>query len=176
MTDALRRSERRAYRLDVNYRNPEEIFELAAQVIRPGSPDATLPRAVRSTGHRPRQVVTTDDQLAADVTAAVQRTLDEVEGDVGVIVPRPLVLAAQDWTRRMAAGRVRVVEGVEAKGLEFDGVVLVQPHRIAEQVARGDHLLYVALTRATQRLVTVTTDADWLDQVTAAAAPVGSAR
>ncbi|MGI8867613.1 MAG: HelD family protein [Mycobacteriales bacterium] len=165
MSGALRRSERRGYRLDVNYRNPEEIFALAAQVIRIRQPDVALPRAVRSTGAEPVQVHTATDVLDRDVAAAVAVVSADVEGDVGVIVPASLYDAARRWLQPRRGGRVRVVEAVEAKGLEFDGVVVVEPAAIGSQVGMGDHLLYVALTRATQRLTVVSTDPAWLDRL-----------
>ena len=46
-----------------------------------------------------------------------------------------------------------------AKGLEFDGVVLVEPARIVAESVRGVNDLYVALTRPTQRLHVVHRDA-----------------
>jgi DNA helicase IV len=42
------------------------------------------------------------------------------------------------------------------KGLEFDGVVVVNPHEILGDTTRGARLLYVAMTRAVQRLDFVT--------------------
>lgn len=167
MGEALRRSERREYRLDVNYRNSEEIFAVAARVIRLANPHATLPRAVRATGHHPRERQVLPESLADAVRAAAAEILDEVEGDVGVIVPISLRAAVVGWLQPAGAGRVRVIESLEAKGLEYDGVIVVEPSRIAAQVSRGDHLLYVALTRATQRLTVLTTDADWLDRLVA---------
>lgn len=155
METALRKSERSSYRLEINYRNPVEIFDLARSVI--DAPESELPRAVRSTGHPPEQVKSTAQELGADVRAAAAGLLGEVDGDVGVIVPRPLRDDAKSWISELQADRVQLVDGLEAKGLEFDGVVVVEPSQIASEVEHGDHLLYVVYTRATQRLVTITT-------------------
>jgi DNA helicase IV len=57
---------------------------------------------------------------------------------------------------------VRVLEPLDTKGLEFDAIVVVQPGEIAAESSTGLRTLYVVLTRATQRLVTVSTDMDWL--------------
>jgi len=48
--------------------------------------------------------------------------------------------------------RVVVLTVKQAKGLEFDGVIVVDPERMVEESPRGANDLYVALTRATQRL------------------------
>ena len=165
MDEATGHAHRRDFHLDVNYRNPEEIFALAARITWAGAPDARLPRAVRSTGHHPQHVLAGASTLADEVRAAVARTLDEVEGDVGVITPMSLRADAVAWMGDTFGTRVQVIDGLEAKGLEFDGVVLVEPRRLGGPDRQGDHLRYVALTRATQRLVTVTTDRRWMDQV-----------
>jgi DNA helicase IV len=54
--------------------------------------------------------------------------------------------------------RVTVVTGPEAKGLEFDAVVVVEPGCFTALGPRGFRLLYIALTRAVQELVVVHTD------------------
>ena len=45
----------------------------------------------------------------------------------------------------------------DAKGLEFDSVLLVDPQGVLDEGVRGHSDLYVALTRATQRLGVVHT-------------------
>ncbi|HEY2175438.1 MAG TPA: AAA family ATPase [Mycobacteriales bacterium] len=165
MDEAIGQGERRDFHLDVNYRNPEEIFALAARIAWAGAPDARLPRAVRSTGHHPRHTLTSATTIAADVRSAVVGLLDEVEGDIGVITPIALRADVLDWTGDTGGTRVQVLDGLDAKGLEFDGVVVVEPSRLGGPTQNGDHLRYVALTRATQRLVTVSTDPDWLERV-----------
>jgi hypothetical protein len=51
--------------------------------------------------------------------------------------------------------RVCLLSVAESKGLEFDGIVLCEPAEIARRVPRGENDLYVALSRATQRLAVV---------------------
>ncbi|WP_206306940.1 UvrD-helicase domain-containing protein [Streptomyces sp. F001] len=144
-------------RLDVNYRTPAEIMDLAAAVVRAEHPDFEPPRSVRSTGVRP-WVRATDD-LPGAVAKAVGE-LTPAEGRLAVIAPR-------DLHRRLAARLDGVTAGAEpdltqtvvlldprqAKGLEFDSVLVVEPGRY------GTSDLYVALTRATQRLGVVHTGA-----------------
>ncbi|MGW2523839.1 HelD family protein [Streptomyces sp. NPDC001617] len=137
-------------RLGVNYRTPAEIMELAAAVVRAENPDFEPPSSVRSTGVRP-WVRATDD-LPGAVAKAVEELRPE-EGRLAVIAPRHL-------HRRLAAQLDGVTAGAEpdltqavvlldprqSKGLEFDSVLVVEPGLY------GTSDLYVALTRATQRL------------------------
>ncbi|MCW7945464.1 ATP-dependent DNA helicase [Streptomyces hygroscopicus] len=137
-------------RLGVNYRTPSEIMELAAAVVRAENPGFEPPSSVRSTGVRPWVRATGD--LPEAVAEAV-RELTPSEGRLAVIAPR-------DLHRRLAARLDGVTAGAEpdltqtvvlldprqSKGLEFDSVLVVEPGRY------GTSDLYVALTRATQRL------------------------
>ena len=54
-----------------------------------------------------------------------------------------------------ADDRVVVLTGLDTKGLEFDGIVVVRPQEIEDESATGRATLYVVLTRATQLLTTV---------------------
>jgi DNA helicase IV len=55
-----------------------------------------------------------------------------------------------------------VVTSLDAKGMEYDGVLVVDPAAIIAESPSGLRTLYVALSRATQRLTTVATDDAWL--------------
>jgi DNA helicase IV len=57
--------------------------------------------------------------------------------------------------------RVKVVDGLESKGLEYDAVVLAEPGELISESLTGPRTLYVALTRATQLLTVVTSDPNW---------------
>ena len=68
----------------------------------------------------------------------------------------PTTLRARPRRRRRAGeDRVVVLTGLDTKGLEFDGIVVVAPDEIEAESATGRATLYVVLTRATQRMVTV---------------------
>ncbi|MCP9950588.1 ATP-binding domain-containing protein [Actinomadura madurae] len=54
-----------------------------------------------------------------------------------------------------------MLDVLEAKGLEFDAAVIVAPETVAAQSPRGLRVLYVAVSRATQRLTVLTADPDW---------------
>jgi DNA helicase IV len=142
--------------MSTNYRSPAEVFDLAAQVVVPAYPNADLPRAVRSTGVAPE--LRTADDVHEGVRAGVRDLLGAVEGTVGVIAPPSLVVAvtrALDEARGARDERVLVVTALQAKGLEYDGVLVVDPDTIVAESAGGLRSLYVALTRPTQRLVTL---------------------
>jgi DNA helicase IV len=157
---ALGSRRRNSYALTTNYRNSSEIFEVAARVIRTIMPDLPLPSAVRSTGVAPADVVSTVTGLPDAVRGLAEKQLAEVDGTIGVIMPVPRRDEVAGWVAGLPE-RVQVVTALEAKGMEYDSVVLVEPSQIATDPA-GVRTLYVALSRATQRLTTVGTNPGWL--------------
>jgi hypothetical protein len=152
---ALRGRKTHRYALTTNYRNSAEIFELAASVIRRVAPDAPLPTPVRSTGVDPTHHLVAPAELPATVRAAATDLLAQVEGTVGVISSHRDQLAI--WLASLTDPRLQVVTSLEAKGMEYDAVVLVEPAEITAPGPAGLRTLYVALSRATQRLTTVAT-------------------
>ncbi|MFF5292714.1 HelD family protein [Paractinoplanes globisporus] len=157
---ALGSRKRNSYALTTNYRNSSEIFAEAAKVIRTIMPDLPLPRAVRSTGVEPVDVITDRAGLPGLVRELAEKQLNEVDGTIGVITPVPRRDEMAEWVAGLPE-RVQVVTALEAKGMEYDAVVLVEPAALTRDAA-GIRTLYVALSRATQRLTTVGTTADWL--------------
>ena len=152
---ALGSRARHTYTLTTNYRNSAEIFAVAAAEIRTIAPDLPLPTAVRSTGVPPVARTVPEAALADTTRAAAEELLSDVEGTVGVITPVPRVAAVAGWLAGLDDPRLQVVTSLQAKGMEYDGVVLVAPGEIRAGGAAGVRTLYVALSRATQRLVTV---------------------
>ncbi|MER7892457.1 AAA family ATPase [Micromonospora sp. NPDC094482] len=152
---ALGRRRRQQFTLTTNYRNSAEIFAVAAAEIRRLYPDLTLPSAVRSTGVDPVELVVPATEVRTATVAAVTTLLGEVEGTVGVITPVPRRDEVAGWLGALNAPRLQVVTSLEAKGMEYDGVVLVAPSEIRADPGSGVRTLYVALSRATQRLTTI---------------------
>jgi DNA helicase IV len=156
---------RHEFHLSTNYRNSKEIYEFAAAYADRVGLDADLPNAVRSTGVAPEERVV--DDLEAGVRAAVVELAGAVEGTVGIVVPAARRTSAQVWLDAWdelgedrlggADARIAVLTGLDTKGLEFDGIVVVEPGEIEAESQTGRATLYVVLTRATQRMVTVTT-------------------
>ncbi|MFJ4281029.1 HelD family protein [Streptomyces massasporeus] len=137
-------------RLGVNYRTPAEIMDVAAAVVRAEQPEFEPPSSVRSTGVRPWARAT--DDLPGAVAKAVGE-LTPAEGRLAVIAPRDLHRSLAARLDGVTAGSepdltqsVVLLDPRQAKGLEFDSVLVVEPGRY------GTSDLYVALTRATQRL------------------------
>ncbi len=153
------------FRLSTNYRNSAEIYEFAARVAVRGIDRPDLAEAVRRTGVEPRHEVVPAAELAERVAAEATELLAAVEGTVAVVAPpgRLAELTAAVPTDE----RLRVLDPLDTKGLEFDAVLLVDADGIVAEAASGWRTLYVALTRATQRLVTVGPSRQWLDRVDA---------
>lgn len=158
---ALGRRERRQFTLHTNYRNSAEIFAVAGRVIRQEFPSLELPNAVRATGLAPTHVVAGESELSSSVRAAVDSLLGEVAGTVGVIVATHRVEPVADWLEGVDPDRVSIVTALASKGLEYDGVVVVEPAEIVAESTTGIRTLYVVLTRATQRLITVGAEGAW---------------
>jgi DNA helicase IV len=157
----------REERLTVNYRTPAEIMTVAADVLASVSASEAPPDSVRSEGVAPLAVRVAGGDLAAGVAARVRLDLAEIGGaDAGrlaVIAPDALagslaravpeaVPGDQPESLDSAAALLTVAQ---AKGLEFDRVIVADPSGILAQSQNGGHDLYVAITRATHRLTVV---------------------
>jgi DNA helicase IV len=150
--------------LTVNYRTPTEIMAVAAGVLAGIDPALEPPRSVREAGVDPWIRGVAPSRLAEALAEAVQQEAAAAgEGRLGVIIPGglfpDLVPAVLKTVPEAAIGdqpdlssSVVVLTVKQAKGLEFDSVIVVDPERIVEESPRGANDLYVALTRATQRL------------------------
>ncbi|SER48112.1 DNA helicase IV [Propionibacterium cyclohexanicum] len=149
------RAPQRTFRLATNYRSPAEVMDLAGRYIRSHLPSAELPNAVRSTGIEPELLSTDEAGLTARVEELVTRLIGQVEGTVGVIVPASRLDAIGALDLDAGTGRVSVISPLQAKGLEYDAVLVVSPDDIVAEAPGGPRVLYVALTRPTQRLVTL---------------------
>ncbi|WP_055473629.1 HelD family protein [Streptomyces pathocidini] len=175
--EALGTRPRRRFTLTVNYRNPAEIAEVAAKVLALAMPGMESPEAVRSTGNHPRFAVANQSHgavanqshgavsggdLGAAVREEARRLLEEVDGTVGVVVAMDRREEARQWTAGLG-DRVVALGSLEAKGLEYDATVVVSPAEIADESPAGLRVLYVALTRATQRLTVLSGERDMPD-------------
>ncbi len=122
--------------LSVNYRTPAEIMTVAAALLAEFAPGVQPPESVRACGVQPWSRRVSEDELAA----AIEEFVSDEAGREGtsVVIGPPGVPGA--------------VPPSETKGLEFDAVLVVEPERILAGGPRGAAELYVALTRATQRL------------------------
>ena len=180
MLDPYVRGRWREELLTINYRTPAEIMAVAADVLASVAPAEKPPESVREEGAPPRAVNVAQplapptailapsappDALAAGVATVVNADLAEMgeEGRLAVIAPAARIREmAQALPAAVPGDRAQVLESPvalltvgQAKGLEFDRVVLVDPAGILSQSPAGGHDLYVAITRATHRLTVV---------------------
>jgi DNA helicase IV len=154
----------RLARLTVNYRTPAEVMAVAADVLAAIDPAQEPPRSVRETGLRPWRQESSETDLSQSVAeAAVRMAAEAGEGKLAVIVPATRLAELGNAVREVlpdtALGAdpdltspVVVLTVRQAKGLEFDCVLIVDPAGLLAESPRGLNDLYVALTRATQQV------------------------
>jgi DNA helicase IV len=181
MAHVPRRREWRLVGLSVSYRAPAEVMALARRVLAAALPGVSPPEPVRHTGQAPRflslgsQTVGGNDAawlsligrtVVEEVSAVAAALGRDDDGSVGVLVPSALLadvrsaLAGEGIVGgEVGAGaldtQVSLLALGDAKGLEFDSVVVVEPAGIVAQSPSGMRALYVALTRCTRRLAIV---------------------
>jgi len=126
--------------LSINYRTPEEVMAEAEPVIRAVLPDANVPASIRSTG------VPVVYGPVSDLGAILGAWLVEHAEGIACVIGDPAF---------RATSRVRSLTPELAKGLEFDLVVLIDPEAFGQGI-EGVVDRYVAMTRATQQLVILT--------------------
>ncbi|WP_106323600.1 HelD family protein [Actinoplanes italicus] len=161
----------RLVELSVNYRTPAEVMAVAADVLAAVDPALRPPRSVRSAGVTPWARRVEPGALSDELISEVRKEAALIEeGRLGILVPERLeeslgadLVAAvpgaavgeqPDLLNHMVLMTVR-----QAKGLEFDSVLVIAPDEIIAESPRGLSDLYVAVTRATRRLgVLHTTD------------------
>ena len=158
--------------LTIGYRVPEPILTVANRLLEHTGVDATESRSVRRTGEPPTWHRTTTPELAAGTAALAVATRRRRR--VSAIVAPPALhqaigaaladhgLSAVDHVHELDPAELPVFGPESVKGLEFDGVIVVNPHEILSEgsdrplTERGARLLYVAMTRAVQELHFVT--------------------
>ena len=158
LADLIGSAPHRNFRLSTNYRSPAEVFELAAEVVLRDFPQADLPVAVRSTGIAPELLAVPEAALERRLDAKLTELAGLVEGTIGVIAaPSRLssLAVAELPSAREHEERISFLSPLNAKGLEYDAVVVVGADEIVAESPGGSRVLYVALTRPTQRLVTI---------------------
>lgn len=140
--------------LSINYRTPQEVMAEAEPVIRAVLPDANVPSSIRSTGIPVVRGSVSDLDSVLDTWLAAEN-----DGIACVIA------AGDSAATHRATSRVRSLTPELSKGLEFDLVILIDPETWGARMS-GTHTSgsgiekavdrYVAMTRATQRLVILT--------------------
>lgn len=151
--------------LSLNYRATEQIMDVAADVLREIDEDLTAPAAVRQGQSEPWSLpVASGKELLDVLPGLVKEELASVGvGRLAIIAPEArisdltMLLGTLDGIRfaddadALDAPTV-VLTPLQSKGLEFDAVLVVQPQEILDESGNGARDLYVAITRATQRV------------------------
>lgn len=158
--------------LTIGYRVPEPILVVANRLIPLTGVDASPSRSVRAEGESPawHRVDPSDPGMLRREVARVVGTVKHRHRLTGVVAPTAMHddlaaaladagLVAVDHVHDLGHDDVPLFAPAAVKGLEFDGVVVVNPHEILAgdgvDPARGARLLYVAMTRAVQELAFV---------------------
>jgi hypothetical protein len=126
--------------LTINYRTPREIMEGAEPVIRAVLPDANVPTSIRSNG------IPVAYGSSSDLGSILKTWLAAHAEGIACVIGDPTF---------RSTSRVRSLTPELSKGLEFDLVVLIDPETFGEGI-EGAVDRYVAMTRATQQLVILT--------------------
>lgn len=153
------------HELSLGYRVPRQVFEFAARLLPSAAPSVTPPRVVRDGPAEPELLEVETSDIAKCTATAAQDHAGKGRF-VGVICPETLreaVIAelAHDHVnfanvREGELGKsINLASAEEAKGLEFDAVIVVQPEDIVAEDKQGQRMLYVAFTRTTQYLTVV---------------------
>jgi len=131
--------------LTINYRTPEEVMREAEPVIRAVLPDANVPTSIRSGG------VPVEHGSTSELRSILDNWLAEDVDRIACVIGTDDIENSALWN----TSRVRSLAPELSKGLEFDLVVLIDPDDFGTGI-EGAVDRYVAMTRATQRLVTLT--------------------
>ncbi|MBV1780934.1 AAA family ATPase [Paeniglutamicibacter sp. ABSL32-1] len=150
--------------LTVNYRTPMQIAAAATRVAHAAGLKISTPKAVRE-GQWPPLV---DRLEAGQLLPKLREVLPEEVaiadgGLLAVIVPESRLsqvrsAVVEQYGRRVGTGSgglsqdIVVLGAREAKGLEFDVVLVLEPQELIDEVEGTVGDLYVAMTRTTQRL------------------------
>jgi DNA helicase IV len=150
--------------LTVNYRTPSEVMAVGAHVLAAIDPALETPRSVRDSGHQPWRLEAPAESFADAIGTGAMRLAEQAgEGKLAVIVPAERLDELGKVVSSVLPGTalgadpdlttpVVVLTVRQAKGLEFDCVLIADPALILAESPRGLNDLYVALTRATQRV------------------------
>lgn len=156
--------------LTVNYRTPERITKAAAKVATQAGRPVTTPRALRQGDYDPVLIRTTVQDRDRELLDAIQLQLERLPGGlIGIIAPKHAYeivhpVLEQHYPERVWTGIGRrrdrdlvLVTPQQAKGLEYDSVVILEPQEIVTAAGGAVGDLYVGMTRATQTLTMITT-------------------
>ena len=151
--------------LTIGYRIPAPLMELAANVLKEAAPGLKPPSSVRAEGESPifvsvdssldslTEVIIEEQKKADSGNLAIVAANSQIEQIEALLDKAEIVFGRPN--RRGLDEQLTVVPVGLVKGLEVDVVIVVEPKKIIEEQIQGMRALYVALTRATKRVVVV---------------------
>jgi hypothetical protein len=151
--------------LEIGWRVPAEVFALAAKILPLAAPNITPPRIIRESGIQPLLVQCQDGDQALEAVKAARDAAGR-GCSVGMICPDTIRQELEDTLRRQEVAwedgskgdlgkSISVLRPEDAKGLEFDAVVIIEPQDIVNAHVHGHRMLYVALTRTIKYLYVI---------------------
>ena len=151
----------RSFTLSVNYRTTRQIMEASEGVLAEINPAARLPRSIRSSQHEVELIDRGEEQWSTALRRTVQelaRLYPDEHRSCGILVSPAVLSALMDESsdqplKTLVGAPVSLVQ--DAKGLEYDYVIVTDPVGIVEASPQGLNDLFVAMTRATQSLAVV---------------------
>lgn len=156
--------------LSINYRTPAVITDAAARVATQAGRPVSTPEALRRGDYEPELICTAPEDFASQLLQAIQQQLARLEsGLIGIVSPTTTYDAVHDiltarYPQRIWTGDGRrrdrdlvLIHPQQAKGLEYDAVIIVEPQQIVTEAGGSVGDLYVSMTRATQTLTLITT-------------------
>ncbi|MEO7804756.1 MAG: ATP-binding domain-containing protein [Actinomycetota bacterium] len=152
--------DRQVMTLSINYRTPAEVMDIASAMLRSSGVEIVAPRSVRRSEMPPVFTHTTTAMMGEGLRSILTDTKTRVpDGKTAIIVPRAsigetlMALAGElEQGEDLLDAPVAVFTVDQARGLEFDSVIIIEPTQILAEHANGIRALYVAMTRATKQL------------------------
>lgn len=151
----------RIVELEHGYRVPKQVFDIALPILKSAAPSVTPPRILRDVDYVPRFAGVPKTELAQEVARTVftHSGRGRFVGVVAAVQQWPSLREAfqaddlqwSESTEGELSTAINLVTPEDAKGLEFDAVIVVDPAAILE-MPHGERMLYIALTRTTTHL------------------------
>lgn len=138
--------------LTVNYRTTAEILQATEPLLARIAPGQRLSRSIRH-GDQPALTMVAEEDIAWVLDELITHTQEKHPGElIGVIATaaRSAILEAE-----ISEAEATIIAAPNARGLEFDTVIIIDPDGIQSANEAGLRDLYVAQTRATKRLLTL---------------------
>lgn len=138
--------------LTVNYRTTAEILQATEPLLARIAPQQRLSRSIRH-GEHPTVITVAEEDIASVINELITHARETCPGElIGVVTTAQRSATLDDEINETGA---TTIAAPDARGLEFDTVIIIDPDGIQAANEAGLRDLYVAQTRATKRLLTL---------------------